>query len=256
MQINLKRPLIVFDLETTGISISNDRIIEMCTIKVLPDGKEEIRTQRFHPGMPIPPQSTAIHGIKDEDVVDAPRFADKAKEIAEYLKGCDFAGFNSNKFDFPMLVEEFLRAGVEFDADNRKFIDVQRIFHTMEQRNLVAAYKFYCSKELTNAHSAEADTAATLEVLKAQLERYENLKNDIDFLHSFSGQSSNVDLAGRMVYDDKGRELFNFGKHKGKPVQDVFKMEPSYYEWMMQGDFPLETKRRLTQIKLRAFNAK
>lgn len=155
-----------------------------------------------------------------------------------------------------MLVEEFLRAGVEFDADNRKFIDVQRIFHTMEQRNLVAAYKFYCSKELTNAHSAEADTAATLEVLKAQLERYENLKNDIDFLHSFSGQSSNVDLAGRMVYDDKGRELFNFGKHKGKPVQDVFKMEPSYYEWMMQGDFPLETKRRLTQIKLRAFNAK
>jgi DNA polymerase-3 subunit epsilon len=256
MQIHLKRPLIVFDLETTGISISTDRIIEMCTIKVFPDGKEEIKTQRFNPEMPIPPQSTAIHGIKDEDVAHAPKFSEKAKEIAEYLKGCDFAGFNSNKFDFPMLVEEFLRAGIDFDTENRKFIDVQRIFHTMEQRNLVAAYKFYCNKELTNAHSAEADTTATLEVLKAQLERYENLKNDIDYLHAFSGQSSNVDLAGRMVYDDKGRELFNFGKHKGKPVTDVLKAEPSYYEWMMQGDFPLDTKRRLTMIKLRNITGK
>lgn len=253
MQLNLKRPLVVFDLETTGINISNDRIVEICTIKVFPDGTEEVKTQRFNPTIPIPKEVTAIHGITNEDVKNEPTFADKAKELCEYLKGCDFAGFNSNKFDFPMLVEEFLRAKVDFDPENRKFIDVQRIFHVMEQRNLVAAYKFYCDKMLEKAHSAEADTSATLEVLKAQLQRYDNLKNDIEFLHSFSGQTNFVDLAGRMIYDSKGREVFNFGKHKGKPVSEVLKTEPAYYEWMMQSEFPLDTKRRLTQIRLRQF---
>jgi DNA polymerase-3 subunit epsilon len=255
MQLNLKRPLVVFDLETTGINISNDRIVEICTIKVFPDGTEEVKTQRFNPQIPIPKEVTAIHGITNEDVKDEPIFADKARELNEYLKGCDFAGFNSNKFDFPMLVEEFLRAKVDFDPEDRKFIDVQRIFHVMEQRNLVAAYKFYCDKVLEKAHSAEADTSATLEVLKAQLQRYDNLKNDIEFLHSFSGQTNFVDLAGRMIYDAKGREVFNFGKHKGKSVSDVLKAEPAYYEWIMQNDFPLDTKRRLTQIRLRGFNS-
>lgn len=255
MQLNLKRPLVVFDLETTGINISNDRIVEICTIKVFPDGTEEVKTQRFNPQIPIPKEVTAIHGITNEDVKDEPIFADKARELNEYLMGCDFAGFNSNKFDFPMLVEEFLRAKVDFDPEDRKFIDVQRIFHVMEQRNLVAAYKFYCDKVLEKAHSAEADTSATLEVLKAQLQRYDNLKNDIEFLHSFSGQTNFVDLAGRMIYDAKGREVFNFGKHKGKSVSDVLKAEPAYYEWIMQNDFPLDTKRRLTQIRLRGFNA-
>lgn len=255
MQLNLKRPLVVFDLETTGINISNDRIVEICTIKVFPDGTEEVKTQRFNPQIPIPKEVTAIHGITNEDVKDEPIFADKARELNEYLKGCDFAGFNSNKFDFPMLVEEFLRAKVDFDPEDRKFIDVQRIFHVMEQRNLVAAYKFYCDKVLEKAHSAEADTSATLEVLKAQVQRYDNLKNDIEFLHSFSGQTNFVDLAGRMIYDAKGREVFNFGKHKGKSVSDVLKAEPAYYEWIMQNDFPLDTKRRLTQIRLRGFNA-
>lgn len=254
MQLNLKRPLVVFDLETTGINISHDRIVEMATIKVFPDGTEESRLQRFNPGIPIPPQTTAIHGIKDEDVKDCPTFAQKARELAEYLKGCDFAGFNSNKFDFPLLVEEFLRVGVEFDAENRKFIDVQRIFHVMEQRNLSAAYKFYCSKTLENAHNAGVDTMATLEVLKAQLQRYENLKNDIEFLHKFSGQSNFVDLAGRMYYNQDGKATFNFGKHKGRTVEEVLRNEPAYYEWMMQGDFPLDTKRRLTQIRLSSFN--
>lgn len=253
MQLNLKRPLVVFDLETTGVNISSDRIVEICTIKVFPDGKEEVRTQRFNPGIPIPPNVTAIHGIKNEDIKDCPTFEQKARELSDYLKGCDFAGFNSNKFDFPLLVEEFLRAGVEFDSESRKFIDVQRIFHTMEQRNLGAALKFYCNKSLENAHSAEADTLATLDVLKAQLDRYDNLKNDIEFLHKFSGQSNFVDLAGRMHYNPDGKEAFNFGKHKGKPVEQVLREEPAYYEWMMQGDFPLDTKRRLTQIRLRGF---
>lgn len=253
MQLNLKRPLIVFDLETTGVNISQDRIVEMCYIKVFPDGAEEVKTMRFNPGIPIPNESSLIHGIYDADVANEPKFAEKAKELAEKFQGCDFAGFNSNKFDFPMMVEEFLRVGVDFDVENRKFVDAQRIFHMMEQRNLSAAYKFYCNKELENAHSAEADTKATLSVLKAQIERYENLKNDIDFLHQMSGQSNNVDLSGRMVYDAKGRAVFNFGKHKGKAVEDVFKAEPSYYQWMMDNDFALDTKRRLTQIKLKSF---
>lgn len=243
----------VFDLETTGMSVNQDRIVEFSYIKVMPDGTENIKTLRFNPGIPIPHEVSLIHGIYDEDVKDAPLFKQKAKELAEEFKGCDFAGFNSNKFDFPLLVEEFLRAGVEFDVENRKFVDAQRIFHMMEQRTLTAAYKFYCNKELVNAHSAEADTIATLEVLKAQIERYENLENDVDFLHNFTKQDKNVDLAGRMVYNNDGVPVFNFGKHKGKPVQEVFKTDFGYYDWMMNGDFAEDTKRRLTQIKLQGF---
>jgi DNA polymerase-3 subunit epsilon len=253
MKLHLKRPLVVFDLETTGMSVNQDRIVEFSYIKVMPDGTENIKTLRFNPGIPIPHDVSLIHGIYDEDVKDAPLFKQKAKELAEEFKGCDFAGFNSNKFDFPLLVEEFLRAGVEFDVENRKFVDAQRIFHMMEQRTLTAAYKFYCNKELVNAHSAEADTIATLEVLKAQIERYENLENDVDFLHNFTKQDKNVDLAGRMVYNNDGVPVFNFGKHKGKPVQEVFKTDFGYYDWMMNGDFAEDTKRRLTQIKLQGF---
>jgi len=253
MKLNLKRPLIVFDLETTGTSVNNDRIVEFCYIKVMPDGSEHVKTMRFNPGIPIPHEVSLIHGIYDEDVKDAPLFKAKAKELAEEFKGCDFAGFNSNKFDFPLLVEEFLRAGVEFDVENRKFVDAQRIFHMMEQRTLTAAYKFYCNKSLENAHSAEADTLATLEVLKAQLTHYSQLENDIDFLHNFTKQDKNVDLAGRMIYNDAGQPLFNFGRHKGKLVDDVFKTDYGYYDWMMNGDFPEDTKRRLTQLKLKGF---
>ncbi|MES2690664.1 MAG: exonuclease domain-containing protein [Bacteroidota bacterium] len=253
MKLNLKRPLIVFDLETTGTSVNNDRIIELSYIKVLVDGSEHIKTMRFNPGIPIPAEVSLIHGIYDEDIKDAPVFKLKARELAEEFKGCDFAGFNSNRFDFPLLVEEFLRAGVEFDVENRKFIDAQRIYHMMEQRTLGAAYKFYCEKELVNAHSAEADTIATLAVLKAQIERYEQLQNDMDFLHNFTKQDKNVDLAGRLIFNANSQPVFNFGKHKGKLVDDVFKAEPSYYDWMMNGDFAEDTKRRLTQIKLKAF---
>jgi DNA polymerase-3 subunit epsilon len=253
MKLNLKRPLIVFDLETTGTSVNNDRIVEFCYIKVMPDGSEHVKTMRFNPGIPIPHEVSLIHGIYDEDVKEAPLFKAKAKELAEEFKGCDFAGFNSNKFDFPLLVEEFLRAGLEFDVENRKFVDAQRIFHMMEQRTLTAAYKFYCNKSLENAHSAEADTLATLEVLKAQLTHYSQLENDIDFLHNFTKQDKNVDLAGRMIYNDAGQPLFNFGRHKGKLVDDVFKTDYGYYDWMMNGDFPEDTKRRLTQLKLKGF---
>lgn len=249
--LQLNRPLIIFDLETTGISISKDRIVEIACIKIFPNGNEEVRVQRINPEMPIPPEVTAIHGISDADVADKPTFAALAKDFALFMQGCDFGGFNSNKFDFPMLVEEFLRAGVEFDPENRKFVDAQRIFHVMEPRNLKAAYKFYCDKDLENAHSAEADTRATWEVLKSQVEKYSQLQNNIDYLHQFSGQSNNVDLAGRMVFNDKGIEVFNFGKHKGKPVLQVLKSEPGYYQWVMDNDFSLDTKRHLTRIKLR-----
>ncbi len=251
LPLNLNRPLIIFDLETTGVSISKDRIVEISCIKIFPNGEEEIRTQRINPQMLIPAEVTAIHGISDADVADMPTFANVAREFALFMQGCDFGGFNSNKFDFPMLVEEFLRAGIDFDPENRKFVDAQRIFHMMEPRNLKAAYKFYCNKDLENAHSAEADTKATWEVLKSQVERYPQLQNNIEYLHQFSGQSNNVDLAGRMIFNDKGVEVFNFGKHKNKPVLQVLKAEPSYYQWMMDNDFSLDTKRHLTRIKLR-----
>lgn len=255
MQLNLKNPLVFFDLETTGINITKDRIVEISLLKVHPNGKEEVKSRRINPEMPIPPQATAIHGITDDDVKDCPTFKQVAKSLADQLEGCDLAGFNSSRFDVPMLSEEFLRAGVDFDMSKRKFVDVQIIFHKKEQRTLEAAYKFYCDKQLENAHSAEADTKATYEVLKSQLERYPDLVNDIEVLSKeYSSFNNNVDFAGRMIYDEKGVELFNFGKHKGKPVTEVLRNEPSYYSWMMDGDFPLNTKQMLTKIRLRELN--
>lgn len=256
MQLNLKNPLVFFDLETTGIDIVKDRIIEISYVKVFPNGKEESKTMRINPGMPIPPASTAIHGITDDDVKDCPLFKNVAKQLAAQIEGCDLAGYNSNRFDIPLLVEEFLRAGVDIDLTRRKFIDVQTIFYKMEQRTLAAAYKFYCQKSLENPHAAAADTMATYEVLKAQLDRYPELKNDVTFLSEFSSFTNNVDFAGRMVYNEKNQEVFNFGKYKGRLVEEVLKQEPAYYSWMMNGDFPLNTKQKLTEIKLRGFNAK
>ncbi|MDO5664233.1 MAG: 3'-5' exonuclease [Bacteroidia bacterium] len=255
MQLNLKNPLVFFDLETTGINITKDRIVEISLLKVHPNGKEEIKSRRINPEMPIPPQVTAIHGITDDDVKDCPTFKQVAKSLAEMLEGCDLAGFNSSRFDVPMLSEEFLRAGVDFDMSKRKFVDVQIIFHKKEQRTLEAAYKFYCDKELENAHSAEADTIATYEVLKSQLDRYPDLENDITFLSKeYSSFNNNVDFAGRLIFDENGVEVFNFGKHKGKSVAQVLRNEPSYYSWMMDGDFPLNTKQMLTKIRLREMN--
>lgn len=252
MSLNLKKPIIIFDLETTGIDAAKDRIIEVSMVKVYPDGNKDIKTRRINPEMPIPPESTAVHGIKDEDVKDCPRFREVAKSLASFIEGCDFAGFNCNKFDVPVLAEEFLRSGVDVDLKRNKVIDVQNIFHKMEQRTLVAAYKFYCQKDLDNAHSAEADTLATYEVLLAQIERYpEELKNDVDFLADFSSRSQFADFAGRIVFDDKGEEVFGFGKHKGRSVAQVFREEPSYYSWMMNGDFPKYTQKVITEIRLR-----
>ena len=256
MQLNLRNPLVFFDLETTGIDIAKDRIVEISMVKVMPNGEEIVKTRRINPGMPIPPESTAIHGITDEDVKDCPKFKENAKSLAAQIEGCDLAGFNSNRFDIPMLAEEFLRAGVDVDLNRRKFIDVQTIFHKMEQRNLTAAYKFYCNKDLANAHSAEADTMATYEVLKAQLDRYPELENDVNFLSKYSSFTNNVDFAGRMVYNEKGQEVINFGKYKGRLVEEVLKSDPSYYAWIMNGDFPLNTKKMLTEIRLRGFNQK
>ena len=256
MQLNIKNPIVFFDLETTGINFSHDRIVEISYLKVSPNGDEEMKTRRINPEMPIPAAATAIHGISDEDVKDCPTFKSLAKSLAAQIEGCDLAGYNSNRFDIPMLMEEFLRAGVEVDLRKRKLVDVQVIFHKMEQRTLSAAYKFFCGKELENAHSAEADTNATYEILKAQLDRYPELENSMEFLDRFSRQNDFVDFAGRMIYDDKGVEVFNFGKHKGRSVESVLNEESSYYTWMMNGDFSLDTKRMLTQIKMRSFGAK
>ena len=251
MQLILKNPLVFFDLETTGINITKDRIVEISYLKVTPDGKEECKTRRVNPQMPIPEQATAIHGITDEDVKDCPTFKELAKSLATQIEGCDLAGFNSNRFDIPMLAEEFLRAGVEIDLSKRKFIDVQTIFHKMEQRNLIAAYKFYCGKELTDAHSAESDTRATYEVLMSQLDKYPELQNDVDALSEFSSFNNNVDFAGRMIYNENGEEVINFGKYKGQLVKDVLKKDLGYYGWIMQGDFSLNTKQKLTEIRLK-----
>lgn len=251
MELNLRNPLIFFDLETTGINITKDRIVEISYIKVFPNGQEQEKTIRVNPGMPIPPEATAIHHITDEDVKDKPLFKDIAKDLSHVFEGCDIAGFNSNRFDIPLLMEEFLRAGVNFDISKRKFIDIQTIFHKMEQRTLVAAYKFYCNKDLNDAHSASADTRATYEVLKAQLDRYSSLENDVDYLSKFSSQNRNVDLAGRIVLNDQNVEVFNFGKYKGQPVEEVLRRDIGYFGWMMQGDFPQNTKNVLTNIKLR-----
>ncbi len=252
MELNLKRPILFFDLETTGIDISNDRIVEVSMIKIMPDGEEIVKTRKLNPGIPIPAESTAIHGITDEDVKDCPTFAQIARSLAQFTEGCDFAGFNSNKFDVPLLVEEFLRAGVDIDIKKRKFVDVQNIFHKLEQRTLVAAYKFYCQQDLSNAHSAEADTRATFEVLKAQIDKYSELENDIDFLAQFSQRASTADFAGFIIYDDQENELFGFGKYRGQSVAKVFEKEPSYYSWMMNGNFPLYTKKVISEIRLRS----
>lgn len=254
MQLNLKNPLVFFDLETTGVNPVTDRIVEICYLKVHPNGKEETKTILVNPGIPIPPSSTEVHGITDEKVANCPKFKEIAKVLARDLEGCDLAGYNSNRFDIPLLAEEFLRAEVDIDFTKRKFVDVQTIFHKMEQRTLSAAYKFFCNADLENAHSAEADTKATFEILKAQLDRYPNLNNDVAFLADFSQQNKNVDFAGRFVYDDKGVELFNFGKYKGKSVVEVLKTDPGYYGWMMNGDFSLHTKKVLTNIRLREMN--
>lgn len=252
MNLNLKRPIVFFDLETTGVDTAKDRIIEISMVKVMPDGEEIVKTRRINPLMHIPEAATAVHGITDEDVKDAPTFAQIAKSLSQFIEGCDFGGFNSNRFDLPMLVEEFLRADVDVDFRNRRFVDVQNIFHKMEQRTLVAAYKFYCDKDLTDAHSAEADTRATYEVLKAQLDRYPDLQNDIASLAEFSSRGAVADFAGRIVYNEKGEEVFGFGKYKGRSVAEIFNIEPSYYSWMMNGDFPLATKKVITEIYLRA----
>ncbi len=252
MELLLKNPLIFFDLETTGTNVATDRIVELSYIKLFPGSKEpQKKTLRINPEMPIPAQATAVHHITDDDVKNEPTFKQIAKELANVFEGCDIAGFNSNRFDVPLLAEEFLRAEVKVDFSRRKFIDVQTIFHKMEQRTLSAAYKFYCHKDLEGAHSALADTEATYEVLKAQLDKYPSLKNDVEYLSAFSTQSKNVDLAGRFVYNNAGVEVFNFGKYKGRPVEEVLSTDPGYYGWMMNGDFALNTKQVLTQIKLR-----
>ena len=256
MKLNLKRPIIFFDLETTGVNTSRDRIVEISLVKVMPDGEEIIKTRRINPEMPIPAEATAIHHISDEDMKDCPTFRQIAKSLYQFMLGCDFGGFNSNRFDLPMLVEEFLRAGVDVDFKNRKFIDVQNIFHQMEQRTLVAAYKFYCDKDLTEAHSAEADTLATYEVLKAQLDRYDILENDIEALAKFSSRGETADYAGRIGYNERGDEVFTFGKHKDRVVSEIFATDPSYYAWLMNGDFPAYTKKIFTEIYLRVKNGK
>jgi DNA polymerase-3 subunit epsilon len=252
MNLNLKRPIIFFDLETTGVDTSKDRIVEISLVKVMPNGEEIVKTRRINPEMHIPEEATAVHHITDEDVKECPTFRQIAKSLYQFMEGCDFGGFNSNRFDLPMLVEEFLRVGVDVDFKKRKFIDVQNIFHQMEQRTLVAAYKFYCNKDLTEAHSAEADTLATYEVLKAQLDRYDNLENDIEALAKFSSRGETADYAGRIGYNDKGEEIFTFGKYKGRTVADIFSTDPSYYTWLMNGDFPAYTKKVITEIRCRA----
>ncbi len=253
MKLNLKNPLTFFDLETTGVDVAVDRIVEISWLKISPAGQEKSYTQLVNPTVPIPPEVTAIHGISDEDVKDKPTFAELAQSLANDFEGCDFAGYNSNKFDIPLLAEEFLRVDVDFDMRKRKLIDVQVIFHKKEQRTLSAAYKFYCQKEHTDAHSAEADTRATFEILMAQLDHYGDLENDVDFLSVFSAQHKNADLAGRIVYNENDVEVFNFGKYKGQPVEDVLKKDPGYFGWMLKSDFPLYTKNVLTKIKLRTF---
>jgi len=264
MELNLKRPLAFFDIESTGLNIAKDRIIEICILKVNPNGTTESKTWLVNPDYPISAEASSIHGYKNEDLADKPTFKQLAKEISRFLDNCDLSGYNALKFDIPMLVEEFLRADVDFEVSNRKMIDVQNIFMKMEQRTLAAASKFYLDRELENAHSAEADTIATFEILKAQIEKYSEteredkqgkvtvpIKNDMQALHDFSSHYKNADLMGQIVYNKEGKEVFNFGKHRGKTVEEIFTKEPSYYNWMMNADFPLYTKKLLTTIKLR-----
>ena len=252
MKLNLKRPIIFFDLETTGLDIAKDRIVELCYIRVEPNGNEEARSMRINPEMHIPEVASSVHGITDDDVKDCPTFADVAPQLAATFEGCDLAGFNSNRFDLPLLAEEFMKAGVNIDLSHVQAIDVQNIYHKLEKRTLAAAYKFYCGRDLENAHSALADTQATYEVLQAQLDHYPNdLQNDVDFLAELSRMNRNIDFAGRFVYDESGKELINFGKYKGKAIKDVLSRDPGYYSWIMQGDFTLNTKQVLTKLRLK-----
>ncbi|HEY4150372.1 MAG TPA: 3'-5' exonuclease [Chitinophagaceae bacterium] len=245
--LKLTKPLAIIDLETTGVNLGSDRIVEIGMVKILPDGNKSVKRRLVNPEMPIPAATTELHGISDEMVKDAPTFKQLANEVKQFLDSCDLGGYNSNRFDIPMLMEEFLRAEVEFDMKGRKLIDVQKIFHMMEQRTLSAAYKFYCQKTHDGAHSAEADASATMEILHAQVERYPQMGNTIESILKFTGEDIIVDFARRFIMD-KGVEVFNFGKHKGRPVADVLKAEPQYYDWMMRGDFPLHTKQKLTEI--------
>ena len=267
-KLNLKKPLAFFDLETTGVNITTDRIVEICVVKLMPDGEKIVKTHRINPTIPIPIESSLIHGIYDEDVKDKPTFSQLAQGLNQFLVGCDLGGFNIIRFDVPVLVEEFLRINIDFDISNRKLIDAQRIFHMMEPRNLSAAYKFYCDKKLEGAHGAEADTLATCDVFISQIQRYENrvltddngvetmpIVNDMAAIHELTALQF-ADLAGRIGFNDKGEEIFNFGKYKNMTVKDIFTKDPSYYDWMMKGDFALNTKKKITEIKLRNFNLK
>jgi DNA polymerase-3 subunit epsilon len=246
-QLQLNRPIIFFDLETTGVDHARDRIVELAMVKLLPDGKRDSYVKRVNPGIPIPAECTAIHGISDDDVKDAPSFKQIARGLYEWMKHCDLGGYNSNKFDIPLLAEEFLRAGINVDFTERHMVDVQQIFFKMESRSLSAAYNFYCNKKLENAHSAEADILATIEVLEAQLDKYTDLGTEVKGLHSFTGGEEFVDYARRLSLKD-GHTVFNFGKYKGKKVEEVFNTEPQYYDWMMQADFPLHTKQKISEI--------
>ncbi|AJR03422.1 3'-5' exonuclease [Siansivirga zeaxanthinifaciens] len=256
MQLNLTKPICFFDLETTGVNITTDRIVEISILKVYPNGKEESKTWVVNPTIPIPKEVTAIHGISNEDVTDKPTFKEISKEVYNMIKDSDLGGFNSNRFDIPLLAEELLRSEIDFDMKNRVAIDVQTIFHKMEQRTLSAAYKFYCNEELVGAHGAEADTKATYEVLKAQIAKYDEIENDTKFLADFSSRKQFADFAGFIVYNKNGDECFSFGKHKGKLVTEVLESEPGYFGWLLNADFPLYTKKVLTSIKLRNFNNK
>jgi DNA polymerase-3 subunit epsilon len=248
MALQLARPIAFFDLETTGVNLATDRIIEVAIIKILPDGTRQVKRKLINPGIPIPAETTAIHGITDEMVKDAPSFKQCGNELKQFIENCDMGGYNSNRFDIPILMEEFLRAGMEVDLSTRKMVDVQHIFYKMEPRTLTAAYKYYCDKELVDAHSAEADVNATIDVFMSQIERYPHLGNSLESILGIIGEDKVVDYARRFIFDEKGVEVFNFGKHKGRPVVDVLKAEPQYYDWMMRGDFPLHTKQKLTEI--------
>ena len=257
MNLNLKRPVAFFDLETTGLNIAHDCIIEISVLKINPDQTEESFTSRIKPLVPISKEASEITGITMDDLKDCPTFKEIAPKLSRFLENCDLGGFNSNKFDIPLLVEEFLRAGIDFDMKKRKCVDVLVIYHKKEQRNLSAAYQFYCHKDLTDAHSALGDTTATYEVLKAQLDKYPDLENNIEYLAKFSAQTNNVDLAGRIVYDESGKEVFNFGKYKGKTVEEVLeKLDRGYYDWIMKSDFAINTKEVLTSIKDRILREK
>ncbi len=251
--LDLIRPIAFIDLETTGVNLSSDRIVEIAIVKIMPDHNRVVKRKLINPEMMIPKQSSDIHGITDDMVKDAPTFKQAGNEIKQFLDNCDLGGYNSNRFDIPMLMEEFLRAGMDVDLSTRRMVDVQHIFYTMEPRTLSAAYKFYCQKELENAHSAEADVNATIDVLLSQITRYEKLGNSVDSILSTIGEEKIVDYARRFLFDDKGVEVFNFGKYKGKSVRDILKSEPQYYDWMMRGDFPLHTKQKLTEILNRSF---